>query len=81
MSPIDQRGKLEEAYFSYRITKDHKVLLYWYDKQVKILSGDDAKKLIGRLAVLDEYGIQLALAKATGNFKRGNEKSGKMQSR
>jgi len=30
--------------------------------------------LLDKIASLDAKGVQLALAKATGNFKRGNER-------
>lgn len=39
-----------------------------------ILKGPEASKLLRRLGGLDEEQAQLALAKITGNFKRGNER-------
>lgn len=74
LSNIDKRNKLDEKIFSYRTTKDGKIFIYWYDKQVKILKGKQASKLISKISRADEKGIQLLLAKITGNFKRGNEK-------
>jgi len=41
---------------------------------VKILKAKQASKLISKINRTDEKGIQLLLAKITGNFKRGNEK-------
>jgi hypothetical protein len=73
-SPIDRREKLHEAPFDFRVTKNSRVLITWHGKQVKTLSGNAAQKLINALPALDDHGVQLALAKATGNFKRGNER-------
>jgi hypothetical protein len=39
-----------------------------------VLGGAKAAKLIRDLPGMDDEGRQLALAKATGNFKRGNER-------
>ena len=60
--------------FSYRATKDGKVLIYWRGKQVVVLKGTRAQKLLAELAGMDPEQEQLTLAKATGNFKRGNER-------
>lgn len=71
---VDQRGKLEENPFDYQITKDGKIMISYNGKQVKVMKGKQAEKLIARLDELDEYDIQLELARVTGNFKRGNER-------
>ena len=34
MNNIDKRGKLEEEFFSYKIVKDNRVFIYWYEKEV-----------------------------------------------
>lgn len=74
---IDARGKLEGEPFDYQITKDKRVLLYYDNKLIKTLSGKSAKKFITDVEGLDWYEEQLLMAKATGNFKRGNERDGK----
>lgn len=71
---VDKRGKLDENPFEYQITKDNRVLIYWASRLIKTLKGKEAEKLITRIDSADEKEIQLALAKVTGNFKRGNEK-------
>jgi hypothetical protein len=73
-SPVDKNHKLDEEPFDYQITKDRRVIIFWHNKQVKTLRGKEAEKLIATLDELDEPGVQLALAKVTGNFKRGNER-------
>jgi hypothetical protein len=77
MSPIDQHGQLVDEPFGYRTSKDGQVFIQYHGRQVLTLRGNDARRLLARLADLDGPGQQLALANATGNFKRGNERSGK----
>lgn len=72
--PIDKRQRLSEEPFDYQITKDQRVIIYWHNKQAKILRGKESEKFLAAIDELDEPGIQFALAKATGNFKRGNER-------
>jgi hypothetical protein len=60
--------------FSYRVTKDRKVLIYWQGRRVVVITGARAQKLLAELPGMDPAQEQLALAKATGNFKRGNER-------
>lgn len=73
-SPVDRRGRLEEEPFDYQVTKDGRVIVTWRGKQVKTLAGKAAEKFLAAVESLDEAGVQLALAKVTGNFKRGNER-------
>jgi hypothetical protein len=73
MGEVDKRGKLEEGFFSYQLTKDGRVLLYWYEKLVKTLAGEEADKFRTRIEGLEGKEAQLVMAKFTGNFKRGNE--------
>ena len=70
---IDKRGRLDEAIFSYRQSKD-KVFIFWHHKQVMILKGQQARKFIDKIALLDGKAAQLLMAKITGNFKHGNER-------
>lgn len=65
---------LREQPFAYHSTKDKKILITWLGKQVMIIKGKDSEKLLAKLQGADEQAVQLALAKVTGNFKRGNEK-------
>ncbi|HYO87101.1 MAG TPA: hypothetical protein VER79_00545 [Candidatus Limnocylindrales bacterium] len=46
MSAIDQRGKLDEAVFSYLATKNGRVRLSFCGKLVKTLSGGPAQKFL-----------------------------------
>lgn len=72
--PVDQRGALEDDPFDYRVTKDGRVLISRGNRQVVIVAGARAARLIAQLEAGDETERQLALARVTGNYKRGNER-------
>jgi uncharacterized protein YyaL (SSP411 family) len=73
--PIDRRGKLAEQPFTFRPTKDGKVLVSWGGRVIKTVAGAAAARLIGQLASADDAAKQLLLAKITGQFKHGTERS------
>lgn len=77
MDEIDKYNKLDEEFFSYKVSKDNKVFVFWYDKQVMILKGKESEKFLAKIEKADSKESQLILAKVTGNFKRGNEKNNK----
>jgi len=64
----------DERPFSYRIAKDGKAIVSWNGRAVVTLNAKDAARLATVAASGDEYALQLFLAKATGNFKHGNER-------
>lgn len=69
----DKRNRLGETPFSYRINKENTVSLEYFGKQVKILKGKEAERFLKRMdSALNEK--ETIMAKATGNFKRENEK-------
>jgi len=74
MDEIDKRNRLDDEIFTYRASKDGKVFLYWLGKQVKVLKGEEARRFIDQTTGLPHKDAQLVMAKATGNFKRGNER-------
>jgi hypothetical protein len=76
MAEIDKRNRLDEEVFSFRLTKDERVMIYWYDKHVKTLAGTVAKKFLQKINGLEGKEAQLVMAKITGNFKHGNERKG-----
>ena len=68
---------MDKEQFSYRISKNGKLFVNWHDKQGKreiVLKDPRADKLLRELPVMDPEQRQLALARATANFKRGNER-------
>lgn len=60
--------------FSYAIVKGDKARIFYDGKPVSVISGKDFEKLRRAIELGDEYQAQLAMAKLTGNFKRGNER-------
>jgi hypothetical protein len=64
--------------FDYRVTKSGQVLISRGGRQVVTVAGARAARLIAILGSAeangDEDAAQLALAKVTGNYKRGNER-------
>ena len=74
MTNVDKHGYLVTEPFDYREGKEGKVFLFWEGRQVKIIKGRAAEKFLSKVARLDGKGVQLELAKLTGNFKRGNER-------
>ena len=61
--------------FSAVATRDDRVLVSFDGRQVVALTGTDARRVIERLQLAEDgESEQLVLAKATGNFKRGNER-------
>ena len=74
MGEVDKRGKLEEEPFSYKVSKDKKVFLYWHGKMIMTLKEKDSTKFLERMLNAEPKEAQLIMAKITGNFKHGNEK-------
>jgi hypothetical protein len=60
--------------FSYRAHKDGTVRIAYRGKVVTTLAGKEAARFLSRVAGADAAQAQLVMAKATGNFKRGNER-------
>lgn len=74
MNDVDKRNRLREKPFSYRITKGNRTLIYFENRMIKTLNEKETKKLSSKIDELEEFEIQLLLAKLTRNFKRGNER-------
>lgn len=75
MSEIDKRDRLKEEPFNYKITKSNKTIIYYEGRQIMILNGNDTIKFQSKIKNKSPFEVQLILAKTTGNFKRGNERS------
>ena len=61
--------------FSAVITRADRLFVSHDGRQVVALAGDDARMVIRKLeGGTTEEAEQMVLAKATGNFKRGNER-------
>jgi hypothetical protein len=60
--------------FDWRVTADSKVLVSRGGRQVVVVAGASGAKLAAQLETAGEEQAQQLLARATGNYKRGNEK-------
>jgi uncharacterized protein (DUF2252 family) len=61
--------------FQYTIAKGDRVLIEWEGRTVTVVSGAAGTALAVKLQRADAERTQQLLARATGNFKRGNERS------
>jgi len=66
----ESENKTLEEIFSYAVKKDKKVLIYWYDKLIKIISGEKADKFLAQIEEAGSLEAQELMAKVTGNIKR-----------
>jgi hypothetical protein len=61
--------------FTALVTKDDRVLVTRAGRRVAVLAGVPAARLArGLTLAADERARQLLLARATGNYRRGNER-------
>ncbi|MGH3010440.1 MAG: hypothetical protein ACRDMY_01150 [Gaiellaceae bacterium] len=60
--------------FAWQATKDGRVRLSWRGRVVTTLTGARAAQFLRAVEEADEDEAQLLMARATGNFKRGNER-------
>ena len=68
------RDPLANAPFAYQVTKDGRVLIDRAGRTVTVVAGRRAEALASKLAAADAAGVQQLLARATGNYRRGNER-------
>ena len=72
--PKDARGRLITDPFDHRVTKDGRVLVSRGGAVVVTVAGSAAKRLVAALvAASGDAEAQQLLARATGNYRRGNE--------
>ena len=67
----DRRGRLREHPFSYVVTGDGRVRISRGGREVTVLGARESARLLARIKGADEEAVQHALARATGNYKRG----------
>ena len=61
--------------FAYRSTKNGKVFITWRGKPARTLTGAEAARFLESCEGANESDLQHLMARCTGNFKRGNEKT------
>lgn len=71
----DRRNVLADTRpYSYKVIGGDTALVFHSGKRVFTAVGKDYRRLQSAIETNDEYLVQLALAKMTGNFKRRNER-------
>ena len=65
---------LEDQPFSYRETKDGRVMIDWSGTRAAVLTGARAGRFLAAVEGADAARQQIEMARVTGNFKRGNER-------
>ena len=65
---------LRESPFSYRDRRDGTVTIFWKRQVASTLAGMLAERFLAAVPEASEDELQLLMARATGNFKRGNER-------
>ncbi len=72
---VPNKDRLDEQQFTYKIDREGSILVSWNGKHVRTYAGNKAARLQLELESAEtERDVQLALARITGNFKRGNER-------
>lgn len=71
------RDPLADEPFSYQRRADGSVLLRYREAPVTVLRGKGAERFLARLDGADGPAAQQLMARATGNFKRGNKCGGR----
>jgi hypothetical protein len=71
----DRRGVLlKEQPFRFRQRGDGSVAIFWKGRRVTVLTGKLAENFLAAAPECTGQELQLLMAKASGNFKQGNEK-------
>ena len=72
----ERRTSIDDEAFDHAKRKDGTVVISHNGRPVTTLRGREAAKFARRIENLAGREAQLLMARATGNFKRGNERSG-----
>ena len=71
----DARGVLlKEQPFTFRQRRDGTVAIFWNRRPATVLTGKLAENFLATASECTGQELQLLMAKATGNFRRGNER-------
>jgi hypothetical protein len=70
-----ERGRLTADQFDWRVTKQGGVLVSRGGRVVMTVGGGAAARLVVALQRADDSQAQHLLARASGNYRRGNERS------
>ena len=63
--------------FSFATRADGTIVILYGSAPVRLLRGKSAERFAARMESADAAAAQLLMARATGNFKRANERDGR----
>lgn len=63
--------------FSFLARADGSIVIRYHAAPVTLLRGKAAERFVARMSGADSAAAQQLMARATGNFKRGNERDAK----
>jgi hypothetical protein len=78
---VETPDPLASMPFSYATRSDGTIVISYRTAPVTILRGRSAERFTTRISGGDAAAAQQLMARATGNFKRGNERVGKRSAR
>ena len=76
---VSREDLYAEAPFSFSSGKNGLVQIYCRGKLVTTLRGAKSSRFIARIGAMDADAAQLEMAKVTGHFKHGNERTSKLR--
>jgi hypothetical protein len=68
---------LSDEPFSWQTRADGAIVIRYHEAPVTLLRGRAAERFATRVSAGDPAAAQQLMARATGNFKRGNERRGR----
>lgn len=68
---------LADRPFRWLQRADGTVVILYHEAPVTLLRGQRAQRFLDRASAVEDAALQQLMARATGNFKRGNERAGK----
>lgn len=71
---MDERDPLADEPFSYLGRADGSIVIHYRAAPVTVLRGKAADRFRTRVEGVDAGAAQQLMARATGNFRRGNER-------
>ncbi|MFW9919947.1 MAG: hypothetical protein ACFFED_10125 [Candidatus Thorarchaeota archaeon] len=76
MAENRESHSLDDTPYSWKLVEDA-VHIFWRGQRVTTLKKEKVEAFLTRISIASEKEAQLVMAKITGNFKRGNERSGR----
>ena len=76
---VSREDLYAESPFSFSASRDGLVQIYYRGKLVTTLRGSKSSRFIARIGAMDTDAAQLEMAKITGHFKHGNERTSKLR--